>query len=62
MAILDVRAQIVLARKMTQKVTQEKGDLISNVLIVAEGVTNTRAAGTTRSSKKDRKIKEKVQT
>ena len=37
-------------------------DLMRHVCIVEDGVANTQTAGTTKSSKKDRKITEKAQT
>ena len=64
MATLDIRAQTVLTRKMTQEMTQieKEGDIMADVRIVEDGVTNTQTAGATKSSRKDRKIAEKVQT
>ena len=41
---------------------KREGDIMADVRIVEAGVTNTRTAGTTKSSKKDRKTAEKVQT
>ena len=58
----DIRAQIVLTRKMTQKMMHIKTakDLMEDVRIAEDGVTNAQTAGTTKRSRKDRKIMEKV--
>ena len=62
METLEIKAQTVLTRKMTQKVTQRKRDTLADARIVEDGVINTRTAVTKKNSKKDRKITEKVQT
>ena len=57
METLDIRAQIVLTRKMTQKMMQvEKAeDSMEVVCIVKDGAMNVQTAGTTKRSLKDRK-------
>ena len=51
-------------KKMTQKITLIKiaKDLMEDVHIVEDGVTNAQTAGTTKRSRKDKKIMTKVQT
>ena len=44
---------------MTQ--IKRERDVMADVRTVEDGVTNTQTAGTTKSSRKDRKIAEKVQ-
>ena len=63
MATLDIRAQIVLTKKSSQKMmhVEKEGDFMADVRIVEDGVRNTQTAGTTKRSRKDRKITEKVQ-
>ena len=56
--------QIVPTRNMTQKTMQVRKveDLMEDARIVEDKVTNAQTAGTTKRSRKDRKIREKVQT